>query len=568
MKTIRNKLDFNRRADLCFNFLTRMTDEKLDLLPYWLIAIDENPAWACHYRVDDSELPGSWAEALIRLRQMTGDDQGLRTEQAFKKMTLRDFGEDGLRYHHKYPWTRTIFCNYHEMAYFTSLFAAWYEDEPDNKEMVAKARGLIRALRKVAAEKKEITYWSGNFPQQRKSYSYEGDSYYQGKGYDKTRWTGRGEESIRNAIMISGLVRWAELTGDEAAMDLAEGMINHVVYESRKFGYEQQYTAHVHSTMWITTGVIHYGILTGNKELIKWGRGVYEYTRKHSSAFGWVPEYIGWRDPREEFCETCCIKDMIESALMLIRAGYTEYWEDIDRFSRNHLCESQFDQADAIAVDNSKPDTVEYTWKDIGERAVGGFSGGTEVNSLSISRFRSLAGCCMGTAPQAFYFVWLNSVTEKDDGIHVNLPNDRETGSVNVFSHHPEQARLDIAMKKDAKALFVRIAPWAENRVHLTVDGKDMPPIWIGNEIVVREPKKGMQIIVQHANPAVRRKEDIRGTTYDIDWVGNTVYNVYPKGDPIRLYQRGPKPPKGDGLKIPAPTQWSSLTNLQVDSPE
>ena len=51
MKTIRNKLDFRRRADLSCNFLTRMTDEKLDLLPYWLVAIDENPAWAQSYGV-------------------------------------------------------------------------------------------------------------------------------------------------------------------------------------------------------------------------------------------------------------------------------------------------------------------------------------------------------------------------------------------------------------------------------------------------------------------------------------------------------------------------------------
>src|SRR5512146_295935 len=108
---IENKLDFNEVADRSFNFLTTMVDRKLDLLPYWLIAIDEKPAWARHYRVDDAELVGSWAEALIRLRQMTGSKVGLECEAAFKRLTLRDCAENGLRYNHKYPWTETQFCN-------------------------------------------------------------------------------------------------------------------------------------------------------------------------------------------------------------------------------------------------------------------------------------------------------------------------------------------------------------------------------------------------------------------------------------------------------------------------
>lgn len=534
-----NKLDLQYHAKLCFNYLTGMVDEKLDCLPYWLIAINENPAYAKHCRVDDAELVASWSEALIRMRQMTASKEGLRAEAGIKRHLLKDFGKDGLRYHHKYPWTQSIFCNIHETAYVLSALATWYA-ESQEKMVRKKAGGLVRGLGKIANSRTGKTFWSGDFPQTRKSYFFPYDNYYKGKGYDPSKWTGRGEEALRNGIVICPLVMWYEAGGDEASLDLAEGLINHIIYECRTFNYEQHYTGHVHSAMWIASGVVRFSIVTGNKELLRWAKGIYDFTRSRSSAFGWVPEYIGWHDPRQEHCETCCIKDMIECASYLIEAGYDEYWEDIDNFSRNHLVESQLKSGDFIKVNNRRKDTIDTTYRDIDRRVIGGFSGGTEPNSLSLSRFRSLAGCCGGTGPQAFYLAWKNIVTKKGEGVYVNLAIDRDSEYAGVKSSYPEEGKIEVKVHKDTP-LFIRIPKWAGERVALFLDNRPQCLVWEGDYLSIPQVKKGQTVTVTHPMPEQKKNEIVRGGELTSNWRGSTVLGIFPEGDPLALYKRGKK---------------------------
>ena len=64
---------------------------------------------------------------------------------------------------------------------------------------------------------------------------------------------------------------------------------------------------------------------------------MYEWGRSIGTGFGWFPEFVGM-----QACETCCITDMIDLAIMLAEAGWEEYWDDAARYGRNHLVESQF----------------------------------------------------------------------------------------------------------------------------------------------------------------------------------------------------------------------------------
>ena len=51
-------------AELAINYLTNMTDEANDYLPYWLVLPHKKPAEAAHCKVDDAELVASWFEGI------------------------------------------------------------------------------------------------------------------------------------------------------------------------------------------------------------------------------------------------------------------------------------------------------------------------------------------------------------------------------------------------------------------------------------------------------------------------------------------------------------------------
>ena len=63
-------------AELAINYLTRMTDEANDYLPYWLVLPHKKPAEAAHCKVDDAELVASWYEGLSCAQEVAGTDAG------------------------------------------------------------------------------------------------------------------------------------------------------------------------------------------------------------------------------------------------------------------------------------------------------------------------------------------------------------------------------------------------------------------------------------------------------------------------------------------------------------
>ena len=101
-------LDIGKHTGLAADYLTNATDRQNDDLPYWYLALSEDPAYARHCRVDDAELVGSWGEALLCAGQVLG---GLTDEQArilenWDRILLRGFRDNGLRYNLDYPWAQ------------------------------------------------------------------------------------------------------------------------------------------------------------------------------------------------------------------------------------------------------------------------------------------------------------------------------------------------------------------------------------------------------------------------------------------------------------------------------
>ncbi len=537
------KFDPVAMARRSLNYLTSMVDENNDHLPYWLILPNKKPAEAAHCRVDDAELVGSWYEGLESSMRVLNTQEGADVLESFKRFLLSSWGDHGLRFHNKYPWTHTMHSSFHEMGYILPALNRLSEKYPEDEEIEARISGLIKGLRSLVIERKVRTFWSGDMNEPEPIYEFPNDVYLQDGGFDLTRHTGRGEQAIRNSIMLHSLVRRYELKKDEAALDLACGIANYVLGPSRYFSWDMNFFGHVHSAMWFASGLVRLGRVIGRDEYIQKARGIYAYVRSLSSSFGWVPEFARWHPMDEEHCESCCIKDMIECAFELIDCGYDEYWTDVVLFSRNQLVENQISYSGYVTDDNSRPDGNGITYRNISSRMIGGYTGGSLPNSISLTKFRSIAGCCAGIAPVGLAMVWDRSVTQKEGCLCVNIPLDKQTDDYILESAYPERGEMTLTAKHDTKVCF-RVYPFMKGDIKICVDWKETVFDMHDGLICVGGVKAGQKVTLSHPIRSALKKEHCAGREYKVLWMGCDVIDILPHGEHLRLFQRDLKSPK------------------------
>lgn len=524
-------------ARLALNYLTGMVDPKRDFLPYWLVAAHENPAFAKHCRVDDAELVASWYEAIVAVRDMLGTDEGADVQQGFYNHMMKSWGPQGLRYHEDYPWSATNHSSFHEMAYILGALNRMLEVNPDDTEAEKHAAGLVRGMRGLVIERKMNTFWSGDYMLPEPVYEFPNDVYLRDRGWDLTCQTGRGEQSIRNGMMLhSVVVRW-DISGDEVAKDLAIGMANYLLGTSRYFNWNMEFFGHVHSAVWVASGLARLGRLLKNPKYVEKAKGIYDHVRSISSSFGWVPEYAQWSPLSKQHCETCCIKDMIQCATELIDCGYEDYWQDVNSFARNQLVANQIITGSFVAVDNSIEDTDEATWRDIDKRIVGGFSGGSLPNMISLKRFRSIAGCCVGTAPQALQIVWDRATDYARRKLTVNIPVDKSTRHGDVEIGYPNDGYVRVTPKREM-TVAIRLYDWMGGSLEARVGGRKRKVQREGNLAVFEDVPAGATVELTHPLRTRTKTETARGRSYKVRWRGPDVVDMSPRGTELRLWQR------------------------------
>ena len=532
-------------AKRVYHYIDGMTDRAYDYLPFWLIEPVKKPAEAEHCRVDDAELVGSWYEATDSLRKIIGEEEELMKLRAgFRRKVLSSWGEHGLRFHEPYPWTHTMHSSFHEMGYILPALNRMVKDDPNDAEAEKRASELVRGLRSLVIERKLRTFWSGDSPSRFETYEFPNDVYLQDGGFDLTRYTGRGEQPIRNAVILHALVDRYVITGDEVALDLAKGLSNHLLTVSRYFNYKFEYFGHVHSSMWIAAGLLYLGRVTGEERYSNAGKKIYDYTRSMTSEFGWLPEYAQWHPLSEEHCETCCIKDMIMCHEELILAGYDEYWDEMNKFARNQLTENQIKYTGYMVVDNTKDDADGKTYRDLDKRLIGGYTGGAEPNSISLNRFRSIAGCCVGTAPIALEIIWRHVVTMVGKVLTVNIHTEKETEAYSLTHRMPDDGSITLTLKKDTPAAGFRLYDWMGKDWVVRLNGEVVAVKNAKGIVFAENLKAGDVLTLEFPLETVEKKENFAGAEYTEYWRGADVVDLLPRGEHVRLYQRDKMLPK------------------------
>ncbi len=525
-------------AKRALSYIDNMTDKALGRLPYWLVLPHKKPAEAEHCKVDDAELVGSWFEAVDSLESILGKSETTRELYwALRAHVMDSWGERGLRFHKKHPWTHTIHSSFHEMGYILPALNRLVKNDPSDVEAEKRASELVRGMRSLVYERKVRSFWSGDTNETEPLYEFPNDVYVKGKGFDFSHHTGRGEQPIRNGVVMYALVDRYAITGDEVALDLAIGLANFLLGPSRYFNYKFEFFGHVHSSVWIAAGLVYLGRITGTDRYINAGEKIYGYVRSMSSDYGWIPEFAQWRAPELEHCETCCIKDMILCCDELIKCGKTQYWEDIYRFSRNQLTENQIKYTGYVVSDDTLPDTQNKTFHNLGQRLIGGYTGGAEPNSISLTRFRAIAGCCVGTAPIALELLWKITVTEENGALTINIHTDKEHEKYSLTHSIPNEPTVTLTPKIDTRVGF-RLYSFIKNPRLISKGG--IIPSHVKDGVLYSESmiNSGESVTLEFDMVTEERKEFFAGREYTEFWRGGDMIDVLPRGDHVRLYQR------------------------------
>ena len=299
----------------------------------------------------------------------------------------------------------------------------------------------------------------------------------------------RNSEFFINGLArsIGPLVKCFRATGCERALELAIVLKEKALAEYyREDGAYSPDAAngHVHSTTSTLSSLAQLADLTSDSVLMDHVRTFYDNGLwELRDELGWAIENVGnTRDPdRGEVNST---GDIVETALILGRWGYTQYYEDAERILRCHLLPSQLRDVSFIR-EPENPEGIDGK-RDVARRLRGSFGfpapwGHDHLGPRLKGFHMDIVGGAVGSLCEAYREI----VSSEGSGHYVTLHFDHETPAVAVESPYTHDS-LRVRVRRPGP-LFVRIPSWVD-REELTLSGTSETPRFTNGYVLIPRP--------------------------------------------------------------------------------
>lgn len=488
-----------------YNYLDNMVDK--DGLPYFNIFWSD-PAEAAHDWPDFGDVMSRQLQAAVMARHLTGKEA--RNEKLWTKKVLSYLDHTtGLLTRPQTTFSKPV-ADPGDNALTLYALATVYADSKD-PELKSAIDKMVAHLPKIYAL--------------------------------KNPWCG---------FIVKSLMTWVRLTGSQPALEQARTLVRTCFEEHRLFAPDNTFRhgGHMHANLRTLVGAADYALYVKDPVLFSRVDALYRYVRSEGTRFGFLPEVIG-RKGDIVSCETCALMDFVGLAVTLANNGHPEYWGDVERMLRNQLVESQLTDGSWLKP-GDKPDTEQFTWRDVGTRMVGGYSGWTSPPHILAAReelhwggpelrgkTRAIQNCCGGSGTHGFFIAWKNASRFENGTLSVHLHIDKLLPQAEVRCCQPYQGLLTIDLKQSCK-VRVRIPEFVEpsgikaksNR------GEVKPRVW-GNYLELGDRKAGEKLEVTYLVP-VHDEEVVIGNPgfrqyrYRVTWKGDTVIRMMPVGEQVK----------------------------------
>ena len=551
-------LDLAERAALAVHGLTGVLDPDANYELYWAASFKTNPP-SMHHDFND-HCQGKFHEALPLMRLASGSRQNIEVDKCWMEITIQMQGPDGLLYYPTKgrPWATEAmmisqtgpmpegdqFSEPYVNGRMAAATAIYYHLTGDERWKQVGA-GIVDGLAKQAVHREDYAYYSTGV--------YGVNQLSDPDAPLPDPWT-----RMTFGWITLGLAQFYATTGYEPALELSGKLARFTRYHGGMFTPDYKYTGingHIHGHLHPLLGMLEYAMAADDWEMIQFVHKNYEFTTAYMHPLvGYVPETL---DPEysstqnRPFSETCGVADMMHMALKLTLAGVGDYWDDVDRWTRNQFAENQMTSSDWVyeMVKNkpvTSPPTVHVSTDRVPERNVGCFAGWPTANDFFDPDHAGLGmmHCCAGNGARAIYYVWENILHHKDGELKVNLLLNRASPWADVESSIPYTGRVDVKMKQTCD-LAVRIPEWVKpNEVNVQVasspgsEGKARELSFEGRYARIGEIEAGS--VATLSFPIFERTDtiDIQGTDYTVVRRGNEVVHIDPPGKNCPFYQR------------------------------
>ncbi|MCP4645561.1 MAG: hypothetical protein GY851_34270 [bacterium] len=294
-------------------------------------------------------------------------------------------------------------------------------------------------------------------------------------------------------------------------------------------------------------GMAHLAAVTRDPELVAWSKRLCDFFLSRGTDYGWIPESMTY--PRRS--ETCAVADVIDITAYVAQCGYPDYWDVVERFTRNYIREAQFFLTDEYVAlyKHLHPGEEGDKGLALARDFEGGFLGAMGISDQCFApNTMDMMGCCVPEGMRSIHTAWINTVVRQDDGVYVNLCLDRDAAEAKVTSFRPDAGRMMVTAKTAAD-FFLRPPSWApRDAVRAYRNGETVPVEWVDAYAAFRTVEPNDALTITYPMVAFVQKQAVKNAPGEPDrqvtitWRGNTVTNLEPKGAQLPLYQVVPRP--------------------------
>lgn len=542
---VTTELDLQAMASAAMNYLIRTPRPQRDYEPIFQCHL----AWLPPFpQGEDTVVPcdtdARMLQEFVAMREISGRKDGQEVEDGFWRRMLGFVGEDGLAH-------APAGC-FHE------------NDTSFSGEPVPHCWGTLKILVGLA-ERFRVTGDEGLRPLMRRMFEairaqadwdnagqtawYEGGM---GPGR-KGNWIDAGHWSRQPAPVVSHLLHYYVATNDEEALDFCRAFADGYLARSHAGGVHVEddgsFVGHMHATLHCVWGVAWLGAITGDSRYTEWAARVHEFVKDKGTGTGAISAMIDSPEHWLTCMETCATADLVSLAVYLGEAGRSEYFDQAERYLRNHIRHVQFKLSDAFkeiyrARHSDRPEEAE-TWLRRLEIVEGGFVGGTGPDGLDHGALpeddyatMAMFGCCAPEGMRAVATAWRYAITESGGTVRVNMTLDRVTPEVEVVSALPQEGRITVRVREPV-SVEVRCPSWApRDEVRAYRGSTAIDAAWRGDYIILGHATPGDVLTVCFPLLTCRSEHRIwpDGPMYQMEWRGNTVISMSPPARALPFY--------------------------------
>ena len=383
-------------------------------------------------------------------------------------------------------------------------------------------------------------------------------------------------ENWLGSFAVKSLMVVGRALDSQPALEAARLLVERTLKIGRLFTPDNTFGVwgHMHGNLRSMVGMADYALTIGDPVLYSRMDALYRYVKTTGTRFGFLPEAVG-RQGDIIACETCALMDFAGMGITLANHGHPEYWGDMERLARNHLVESQVRAANWLGSETDRPDTEQFTWRDIAGRVEGAWAGWSSPNHILACRetlnahwggaelrdkTRALQNCCGGSGVHALFILWKNAARFEGDTLHVNMHLDKKLPQGEIRCQQPFVGLTSISLDQDCSVLL-RIPEFTQpSEMKFTLNGSELANAARPDEFkpaqqsleAEREPVRAWGNFLElghfHAGDRIEASyplpietEEIsignpgfRQWHYRVTWKGDTVMRMQPLENEIR----------------------------------